>query len=78
MTVIMENTPDILEFMQSEVLFFQDLCSAISGEQVVMVDVAQKPKQKSTTDFRPVRESKRYDKEQDKYNHKPLDPNIFQ
>ena len=74
----MENTPDILEFMQSEVHFFQEVFSQLSGENVVMVECdAPKPKQKSTTDFRPVKDSTRYDKDQDKYNHKPLDPNYF-
>ena len=60
----MENNPNILEFMQAEVQFFQELISEISGEQVVMVEVdASKPKSKSTKDFKPVKSSARYDKE---------------
>ena len=76
----MENNPNILEFMQSEVQFFQDLLSEVSGEKVLMVEVdasKPKPKSKSTKDFKPVKESARYDKEKDTYNHKPLDPNYF-
>ena len=74
----MENNPHILEFMQSEVQFFQELISDISGDNVVMVEVdAPKSKSKSTKDFKPVKESARYDKEKDKYNKKPLDPNYF-
>ena len=72
----MENKSNILEFMQAEVQFFQELISEISGEQVVMVD-ASKPKSKSTKDFKPAKSSARYDKEKDKYNKKPLDPNYF-
>ena len=58
----MENKSNVLEFMESEVQFFQELLSEISGEQVVMVEVASKPKSKSTKDFKPVKESARYDK----------------
>ena len=72
----MENNPNILEFMKSEVQFFQEVLSEVSSEKVVMVDVS-KPKSKSTKDFKPVKESARYDKEKDTYNHKPLDPNYF-
>ena len=64
----MENNPNILEFMKSEVQFFQELLSEVD---------APKPKSKSTKDFKPVKESARYDKEKDTYNHKPLDPNYF-
>ena len=64
----MENNPNILEFMSSEVQFFKELVSEVSSEA--------KPK-KSTKDFKPVKESARYDKEKDVYNHKPLDPNHF-
>ena len=74
----MENTPNILEVMQSEVQFFQELFTQISGENIVMVDVAApKPKKPSSKDFIPVKESTRFDKEQNKYNNKPLDPNYF-
>ena len=72
----MENNPNILEFMKSEVQFFQEVLSEVSSEKVVMVDVS-KPKSKSTKDFKPVKESARYDKEKDTYNHKPLDPNYL-
>ena len=58
----MENNPNIFEFMKSEVQFFQEVLSEVSSEKVVMVDVS-KPKSKSTKDFKPVKESARYDKE---------------
>ncbi len=70
----------------SEVQYFQELLETITGEPIEMVNIGEpeptkrkkeKKEQVPKKDWRPVKESTRYDKETDTYNHKPNDPDYF-
>ena len=52
----------------------------MTGELDHLMEPAPEPPTKtlkSTKDFKPKKESARYDKESDTYNHKPKDPEYF-
>ena len=70
----MEHNSEILESMNSEVQFFQNLLSELTEKDVDVVEIAdEKPKkQPSQTKLN----SKRYDKDTDTYNNKPNDPDF--
>ena len=73
----------------SEVQYFQEFLETITGEPIEMVNIGEpepeptkkKKKEKKEKipkkDWRPVKESARYDKETDTYNDKPNDPYYF-
>ena len=77
----------------SEVQYFKELIETITGEPIEMVNIGEqlleskeieptkKTKEKKekvpTHKRRPIKESARYDKETDTYNHKPKDPTYF-
>ena len=72
----------------SEVQYFQELLETITGEPIEMVNIGEpepeptkKKKEKKEKipkkDWRPVKESAKYDKETDTYNDKPNDPDYF-
>ena len=78
----MEQNSEILEFMNSEVQFFQNFLSELTETEVVVVDIAEElellsaPAKRSSANFIPKNKeaSKRYNKDTNKYDNRPLDP----
>ena len=71
----MELNSEKIEFMNSDVQFFQNFLSELTEKEVDVVEIADdKPKkQPSQTKLN----SKRDDKDTDTYNNKPNDPEYF-
>ena len=78
----MEHNSEILEFMNSEVQFFQNLLSELTETEVDMINIAEEleflsaPAKRSSANFIPKNKeaSKRYNKDTNKYDNRPPDP----
>ena len=78
----MEQNSETLEFMNSEAQFFQNFLSELTETEVGVVDIAEElellnaPAKRSSANFIPKNKeaSKRYNKDTNKYDNRPLDP----